>query len=525
MLFGMVAGIFTHLIGGSIDYSDQLDLVLENINAEFYLDTIRKIRFDLKSLDKEVNQAFFLKSKMALKDHYNATPESIRNRYKSSSLAQEGPSKGFAHSITPKKMCEWCQKHNRRRVQGSHTKEKCFYGDKEGWDKVEANKPTPLAYFTAYHDTASTPRSYFKDRPENFREVYSGSVMTADNKAAPVKGIGSVKFGDLELKEVAYVPSFSKNLVSGIQIMKQGYKQVIDQDLLQVFKNNELVATGHYDEDSGLIKMNNELTGPDNYSSFIATGYDTIHSRLGHPGDQLLKNTLQATDGIKINGKISPHECETCRLTKTRKSNVRKEGWVPDDYLEVVESDTQGPFSISSLDGTRNNIKFVDKKSRYVRMETIQDREAITCLNSFKRFKARLETLTGRKLQNLRTDGGTEYKGEFMAFSIQNGIAKQTGTAYEHNHPGQMERIHQTIMTMGRAMLKESKLPALFYGEAQMAAVYIYNRQSHCGDLKTPYEHIFKRKPDISNLRSDLWLCLLFIYYPRKTIQIRRYCH
>jgi len=90
--------------GGSIDYSDQLDLVLENINAEFYLDTIRKIRFDLKSLDKEVNQAFFLKSKMALKDHYNATPESIRNRYKSSSLAQEGPSKGFAHSITPKKI-------------------------------------------------------------------------------------------------------------------------------------------------------------------------------------------------------------------------------------------------------------------------------------------------------------------------------------------------------------------------------------------------------------------------------------
>ncbi len=142
------------------------------------------------------------------------------------------------------------------------TKEKCFYGDKEGWDKVEANKPTPLAYFTAYHDTASTPRSYFKDRPENFREVYSGSVITADNKAAPVKGIGSVKFGDLELKEVAYVPSFSKNLVSGIQIMKQGYKQVIDQDLLQVFKNNELVATGHYDEDSGLIKMNNELTDP-----------------------------------------------------------------------------------------------------------------------------------------------------------------------------------------------------------------------------------------------------------------------
>ena len=111
------------------------------------------------------------------------------------------------------------------------------------------------------------------------------------------------------------------------------------------------------------------------------------------------------------------------------------------NYLEVIESDTQGPFPIIGSDGTRNNIKFVDKKSRYVKMETIANREATTILKAFKRFKSRMERITNKTMKNIRTDQGTEYKGEFLKYLENNGIVKQTGTAYEHTHPGQMERI------------------------------------------------------------------------------------
>ena len=151
---------------------------------------------------------------------------------------------------------------------------------------------------------------------------------------------------------------------------------------------------------------------------------------------------------------------------KTQKTNIRKIGTIPTDYLEVIESDTQGPFPIIGSDGTRNNIKFVDKKSRYVKMETIANREATTILEAFKRFKSRMERITNKTVKNIRTDQGTEYKGAFLKYLETNGIVKQTGTAYEHTHPGQMERIHQTIMTMGRAMLKNSKLPQKYYTEA-----------------------------------------------------------
>ena len=133
----------------------------------------------------------------------------------------------------------------------------------------------------------------------------------------------------------------------------------------------------------------------------------------------------------------------------------------------------------------------------------IGNREATTILEAFKRFKSRMETITNKTVKNIRTDQGTEYKGEFLKYLENNGIVKQTGTAYEHTHPGQMERIHQTIMTMGRAMLKNSKLPHKYYTDAQLTAVYLYNRQVHGNDSKT-LMNIFIEEDQIYHIYNHL---------------------
>ena len=69
----------------------------------------------------------------------------------------------------------------------------------------------------------------------------------------------------MELNDVAYVPSFTKNLVSGIQIMNQGYKQIMENGELKITKNGILVATGKYDKETGLIKMDPEITQNSNF--------------------------------------------------------------------------------------------------------------------------------------------------------------------------------------------------------------------------------------------------------------------
>ena len=66
--------------GEKISYEDQLDILLETIDVEFFLDVIRKIRLETKEL--EISSKTFLYAKNAIKDFYNATPEKIRNSFK-----------------------------------------------------------------------------------------------------------------------------------------------------------------------------------------------------------------------------------------------------------------------------------------------------------------------------------------------------------------------------------------------------------------------------------------------------------
>ena len=66
-------------------------------------------------------------------------------------------------------------------------------------------------------------------------------------------------------------------------------------------------------------------------------------------------------------------------------------------------------------------------------------------------------------------------------------------------------------MTRARAMLIASQLPAKFYAEAQLTAAYLHNRLLH-NSHQTPYEQIYRRKPDIGHLRP--FGCVGFAHVP-----------
>ena len=62
---------------------------------------------------------------------------------------------------------------------------------------------------------------------------------------------------------------------------------------------------------------------------------------------------------------------------------------------------------------------------------------------------------------------------------------------------------------MARALLKQRGMPAIFWGEAVVAAVYILNRSpTKALDDRTPYEAWHGRKPAVSHLR--VFGCLAF---------------
>ena len=520
--------------GGNMDLMDVCELILENINQTFYLEAIRHHRLLLRATD-EVTESEIRTLKIALKEFHDATPihvrESHQTRHKANFVDRS--------ASTGNHCCDHCKKQNRWRIMKTHSTGQCRIGDVKGWGNYSndgSNKGT--SNYVAFHDSGSSPSSYFRSEPQDMVTI-GGHVRTASSEPVKITGKGSVRFGDLTLNDVIHVPSFSKNLVSGIQIMKEGYKQEIENDKLIISKDHVVVATGHYNPEAGLIQMDNKIclsvlkendlidTPVDdqdpNTHAFVekpdqeivsrdAPNATMIHQRMGHIGSQMLRKTILAVDGLEAVSERNLPKCDACELGKSRRSPTQKRSSLKRDLLEVIESDTQGPFPVIGFDGTRNNVKFIDSRSGYVKMETIGDRQASTILECFKRFQARMERRTGKKILNIRTDMGTEYMGEFLDYIEQEGIVKQKGMPYQHSHPGKAERSHQTIMRMARAMLIESKLPDQFYSEAQLCASYLYNRHVHGTDTITPYEHVYGRKPNVSHLQP--FGCIGYVHIP-----------
>ena len=134
-------------------------------------------------------------------------------------------------------------------------------------------------------------------------------------------------------------------------------------------------------------------------------------------------------------------------------------------------------------------------------MRCIVDQSALTSLQNFKPFKARLENYTGETVKCVRSDGGTEYLGEFRNFLIEQGITHQQGPPYRKHIPPEAERSHRTILNWGRANHYASKLPMKYYNEAQKFAAHLFNVVVHSGANKSPWELMLGKPYDFDKIR------------------------
>jgi hypothetical protein len=110
----------------------------------------------------------------------------------------------------------------------------------------------------------------------------------------------------------------------------------------------------------------------------------------------------------------------------------------------------------------------------------------------------------------LRTDNGGEFTvAEFASYCADEGVQRHYSASYSPQQNGIVERRNQTIVGMARAVLKQRRMPAVFWGEVMVMAVYILNRSpTKALNGRTPYETWHGRKPVISHPR--VFGCLAF---------------
>ncbi|KAD6454164.1 hypothetical protein E3N88_08870 [Mikania micrantha] len=104
-------------------------------------------------------------------------------------------------------------------------------------------------------------------------------------------------------------------------------------------------------------------------------------------------------------------------------------------------------------------------------------------------------------LKSVQTDGGGEFR-KLTPFLSSLGIQHRFSCPHTSEQNGMVERRRRHVVETGLTLLAQSNVPHRFWHFAFETAVYLINRMpSRTNSHTSPFEHLFKRKPDLSFLR------------------------
>jgi hypothetical protein len=119
-------------------------------------------------------------------------------------------------------------------------------------------------------------------------------------------------------------------------------------------------------------------------------------------------------------------------------------------------------------------------------------------------------------VKTVRTDNEPEFL--IPTFYASKGILHQLSCAETPQQNGRVDRKHQHLLNVGRALLFQSKLPKQFWSFAVIHAAFIINRVSTpLLQSKSPYHMLYSKPPDLNVLKVFSSLCYAATLYAHRT--------
>ena len=293
-----------------------------------------------------------------------------------------------------------------------------------------------------------------------------------DGSEVPAYSVGTVELNtNLVFKGVLYVLDFTVNICS---------VSPLDRDVLTVtFGNMRCAISGDREDviygtgNAGLYTLNK-----DDETALVTATATLWHRRLGHlnmASDEKLKSMAERLRFSKdsATGKL----CPPCMEGKQHRVYNRPE---PSQRvtrrLQLIHSDTCGPFKMQSKAGAKTFALFTNDMSRMVWCFFMKSKTETP--EMFRTFKALTEKHSGELIKRFRCDNGkAEYdNAAFQANLRENWISYEPSAPYTQNQNSVSERMNRTIMEKARTMFLEARLPESFWAEAVNTAVYLHNR-------------------------------------------------
>eukprot|EP00892_Ulva_mutabilis_P003552 jgi/Ulvmu1/1569/UM110_0032.1 len=383
--------------------------------------------------------------------------------------------------------------------------------DRKARAAIKFDRPDMLVFDTGATHNFVSDLSLVHDKEDTPVDIVTLAGKEEHVVACAGKALLEMENGStVTLKHVLCVPSMDMNLLSGGYVNsvngswegRRGQLTVRDSD-------EDVVLTGTLRD--GLYYMNCHMvpeTSDNRHPAhaYVAKQAELWHRRYSHVGMQNLRRAEKVVTGM---GEVKwpaddAKACEICPLAKQPRAHYPRSDSEAEAPLQLVHTDMM-EIRVPGLKGERYAVTLLDDYSRYAEVICVRtkDQVAEALVTRLKEWERQLQTPQKPVMwvKIIRSDNGTEFKGELKWWCSKRGIIMQHSVARRPQQNGRAERINRTLSERTRAMLKDAGLPKRLWPQAMDTAAYTRNLVPTEGQNKTPHELFWEKVPDVSHLR------------------------
>jgi hypothetical protein len=233
----------------------------------------------------------------------------------------------------------------------------------------------------------------------------------------------------MRMKDVLYVPSLTKNLLSISSLDKKGFRVAfINGEVLMWPKGKTIedeVVIGT--QEGGLYKLKGRSDATLTHST--KSPCEIWHRRLAHINYRALPYVSKIVTSLPEFKVDHEGACKGCAQGKNINNHFPKSDSKAEGILDLVHSNVCGPMPSTSLSRCVYCVSFIDDYSCKSWVYFLKSKDEV--LGKFKEFKALVENLSERKIKILRLDNEGEYtSNEFEIFCKDVEIKRKFTTPY-----------------------------------------------------------------------------------------------
>jgi transposase InsO family protein len=344
----------------------------------------------------------------------------------------------------------------------------------------------------------------------NVKNIRNTPVGLPDGKdVAAIKEGSVILDSGLRLNNVLFVPQLNCNLISVTQLIDDSDCIVqITNALCVIQARTTRMLIGVGERIDGLYFFR----GVPKVHALMLEGDSTMdlwHKRLGHPSENVLRFIPHVT---QFSRSKNNRPCDVCPRAKQHRDSFSLSKNNAASLFELVHCDLWGSYRTRSSCGAQYYLTIVDDYSHAVWVYLLCNKTEIETM--FLNFVALVDRQFDKKIKKVRSDNGTEFNC-LRDYFFNNGIVFETSCVGTPQQNGRVERKHQHIMNVARALRFQGHLPIQFWGECVLAACYLINRTpSRVLNYKTPYEKLFGKVPKFDNMK--IFGCLCYVHNQRR---------